>query len=69
MATASLKTSPPLPTWRRLPMDRRRRLAVLVGQLAWRQLHPERASLPTVPNEEDADGPCYADRQDQGTPP
>src|SRR5690348_8673594 len=49
--------STPLPLiWRRLPIDPRRRLAVLIGRRARRRLDPARAAPAERPGEERADG-------------
>ena len=53
-----------LPTWRRLPVTRRRRLAVLIGQLAWRQLDPKRPAPKPTPGEEEVHDHHPADGQD-----
>ena len=68
MTTTPLPVELSLPTWRRLPVSRRQRLAVLVGQLAWRRLNPEQPATAS-PGEEDVHGHRPADGQDQRASP
>ena len=67
----AMPPSTPLPPiWRRLPIDRRRRLAVLIGRMAWRRLDPARAAPPAEPpGEERADGTPNPPGEDQRPPP
>lgn len=56
---------PPPMIWRRLPMERRRKLAVLIGRLARRHLE---ASPGTEEDSDDRPHPS-PEREDPGRPP
>jgi hypothetical protein len=58
-----------VPSWRRIPADRRRRLAVLIGQLAWRCLDPDRTAAVPVLGGEDAHDRPDDTGQDPRQPP